>query len=237
MTTYFIHGFLESPAMWEGYLSSFASPRLLTLPGHGNLIDQQCPSNMQGIAESLMNEINTTEPHQIIGHSMGGYLIPFLVQLGAQPKRIGIFHSKLGADDDAKKIQRQRAIDLVQGNKSLYVRTMITHLFSDKFKVKGYQTIEELIRQANMINESNIIACQRAMMARSCGIETIRSKQIPTHFFAGGKDEGVPMELVQSEAQALQPYSTIRKEDEIGHMGQWEAPQAVAEWLKDHFID
>ncbi len=237
MTTYLIHGFLESPSMWEGYLSFFNNPRLLTIPGHGNLVDQQCPSNMQGIAESLLNDINTSEPHQIIGHSMGGYLIPFLVQLGAQPKRIGIFHSKLGADEDSKKIQRLRAIELVQGNKSLYVRTMITHLFTDKFKVKGYQTIEELIRQANMISESNIIACQRAMMERPCGIEIVKSKQIPTHFFAGGKDEGIPLALVQSEALKLEPNSTIRSEDEIGHMGQWEAPQAVLEWLNDHFLD
>lgn len=237
MTTYFIHGFLESPSMWEGYLSLFEKPCLLTIPGHGNQMDQQCPSQMKDIAESLLNDINTSEPHQIIGHSMGGYLIPFLVQLGAQPKRIGIFHSKLGADDNEKKIQRQRAIDLVQGNKSLYVRTMITHLFSDKFKVKGYQIIEELIRHANKMSESNIIACQRAMLERPCGIEIIRSKQIPTHFFAGSKDEGIPISIVQSEALKLQPNSSIRKEEEIGHMGQWEAPKAVVEWMKNHFID
>lgn len=223
--------------MWDGYLSLFKNPQLLTIPGHGHLIDHQCPSQMQGIAEFLIKEINTSEPHQIIGHSMGGYLIPLLVTLGAQPKRIGIFHSKLGADDDVKKIQRQRAIDLVQGNKPLYIRTMITHLFSDKFKVKGYQIIEELIHQANMISESNIIACQKAMMERSSGIDVIRSKQIPTHFFAGGRDEGIPIALIQSEAKALQPNSTLRSEIEIGHMGQWEAPHAVKEWMKDHFMD
>lgn len=237
MTTYFIHGFLESPEMWGFCKHLFPDAHYLSLPGHGIRLNESCPPAMLDIAKILIGDIQIKEPHQIIGHSMGGYLIPSLIQLGAQPSKVGVFHSKLGADDDSKKIQRQRAIDLVQGNKSLYVRTMITHLFSDKFKVKGYQTIEELIDEANRICESTIISCQKAMMERSCGIEIVHSKQIPTHFFAGGRDEGIPIAIVQSEVAELQPYSTLRIDHEIGHMGQWEASKAVIKWLQDYFID
>ena len=237
MTTYFIHGFLESPDMWKFCSLKFPNARHLSLPGHGQRIHEFCPDTMEGIAEVLIMDIDASEPFQIIGHSMGGYLLPYLLRLGLNPSRLGIFHSKIGADDEAKKSQRQRAIDLVQENKSLYIRTMITHLFSDGFKVKKYQEIERLIQEANAVNADTIAACQKAMMNRVCNLDYLAGKQIPIHFFAGEKDAGIPINQVHSEAMKLSPLSTLDVQEGIGHMGQWESPQAVILWLEKYFLD
>lgn len=237
MTTYFIHGFLENPEMWAFCDSLFPDAINLSLPGHGKRIDGFCPDTMEGIGEVLIKDINANEPFQIIGHSMGGYLLPSLLHLGLNPTRLGVFHSKIGADDEAKKTQRQRAIDLVQENKSLYVRTMITHLFSDSFKVKKYHEIERLIHEASAISADTIVACQKAMMQRSCSLIFLKEKQIPIHFFAGDKDAGIPIEQVQIEAMRLSPLATLDIQAGIGHMGQWESPNAALQWLEKYFID
>ncbi len=236
MITYFIHGFLESPEMWKFCASQFPNARYLSMPGHGVLLNEECPDSMEGIALALLKDFDTSQSFQIIGHSMGGYLIPHLLHLGLLPIRIGIFHSKLGADDEEKKKQRQRAIDLVHDNKSLYVRTMITHLFSDGFKVKRYQVIEQLISEANSVTAETIVACQKAMLSRSCGIQKTKENQIPVHYFAGAKDAGIPLEQIHSEISKLHPFATLDIEEDIGHMGQWESPDAVMRWLNKYFI-
>lgn len=223
--------------MWKFCASQFPNARYLSIPGHGILINQECPETMEGIAAALFKDFDTSQSFQIIGHSMGGYLIPHLLQLGLHPLRIGIFHSKLGGDDDTKKAQRQRAIDLVQDNKSLYVRTMITHLFSDGFKVKRYQEIERLIDEANAVSAHTIVSCQKAMLSRSCGINSAKQKQIPIHYFAGAKDAGIPLEQIHSEISKLHPFATLDVEEDIGHMGQWESPNSVIVWLNKYFID
>ncbi len=231
MKTYFIHGFLESPKMWDFCLAQFQEAQCLSLPGHGDKIDLACPENMAEIAEILLNEIDADQPYQIIGHSMGGYLIPSSIQLGARPVKIGLFHSRVGADDSEKKAQRKRAIDLVQDNKSLYIRTMITHLFSDGFKVKKYHVIDRLIEEANQIDVSNIIACQKAMMNRSCGLSTILESKISSHYFAGSKDNSVTLAQISEEIIQMNSISTLRIEENIGHMGHWERPEAALDWL------
>jgi pimeloyl-ACP methyl ester carboxylesterase len=236
MTTYFIHGFLESPDMWKFCSLKFPNARYLSLPGHGRRLNELCPDTIEGIAEVLIMDIEANEPFQIIGHSMGGYLLPYLLRLGLNPSRLGIFHSKIGADDETKKSQRQRAIDLVQENKSLYVRTMITHLFSDSFKVKKYQEIEKLIHEANAISANTIIACQKAMMNRTCNLDFLKEKQILLHFFAGDKDAGIPVEQVYSESIKLSTLATLDIQEGIGHMGQWESPNTALQWLEKYFI-
>lgn len=122
-------------------------------------------------------------------------------------------------------------------NKSLYVRTMITHLFSDGFKVKRYQVIEQLISDANSVTAETIVACQKAMLSRSCGIQKTQENQIPVHYFAGAKDAGIPLAQIHTEIAQLNPYATLEIQEDIGHMGQWESPNDVKQWLNKYFID
>jgi surfactin synthase thioesterase subunit len=217
--------------MWDFCREKFPQGEFLSLPGHGDKIATACPETMEEIAALLFREMDTTAPFQIIGHSMGGYLIPSLISAGARPVQIGLFHSKIGADDNEKKIQRQRAIDLVKDNKALYIRTMITHLFSDRFKVKKYHEIDRLIEEANHIDVSNIIACQKAMKNRPCGISTLFESKIPIHYFAGEKDNSVTLDQIMEERSQLNQFSSIRVEEKIGHMGQWECPHSAIDWL------
>ena len=230
MRIYLIHGFLESPKMWDFTSSINGDFAFLSLPGHGDLINTPCPDKMENIGQMIMNQIDTSVPYAIIGHSMGGYLLGTLVHLGAQPQWLGLFHSKLGCDDDAKKMQRSRAIDLVEENKNLYIRTMISNLFPEAFKVKKYNIIDMLVQDAFEISSDTIQNCQRAMMGRSNFIEEVKSLNIPIHFFGGSEDLSVALSDVQNE-DALLTNSTLTIAEEVGHMGQWECPDLAWQWI------
>ena len=114
---------------------------------------------------------------------------------------------------------------------------MVTHLFSYGFKVKRYQLIERLVSEANTVTAETIVACQKAMLGRSCGIQKTKENQIPVHYFAGAKDAGIPLAQIHTEIAQLYPFATLDVQEDIGHMGQWESPYDVIQWLYKYFID
>ena len=230
MRVYFIHGFLESPKMW-GFAADLSSDfSYLSLPGHGDRINDTCPDNMTDIAKIILQDIDNTQPYALIGHSMGGYLTGELVALGARPQWIGMFHSKFKSDTEQKKAQRARAIDLVVENKNLYMRTMISNLFSDAFRVKKYHVIDQLVEEAFLIQAETVQHCQRAMMNRKDHIDLIDALQVPVHYFAGDLDQSVPLEDVWEESKRL-PQSTLQIIENIGHMGQFECAEDSGNWI------
>jgi pimeloyl-ACP methyl ester carboxylesterase len=231
---YFIHGFLEDSSMWKSLVPKSASHHLLELPGHGNRTEEPCPSSMSAIAEDLIRQLDVSKPFNLIGHSMGGYLIGEMVNMGIQPKQIGLFHSKLSNDDAEKQEQRQRAIDLVAKDKTLYIRTMITNLFPAHNKEEFREIISALVTQANSIHTSTIQACQRAMKERKGGLDSVRKLGIPVHYFSGANDTSISEEQLLLEMATL-PSFTHQSFPDLGHMGQWENPDASRQWIDTHF--
>ena len=232
MTTYFIHGFLEDNTMWSDIdIPPSLQPVFIELPGHGLRLNEACPADMSEMARTLLPLFSATE-FQIIGHSMGGYLISSLIENGLRPKRIGLFHSKLGEDHSDKKAQRLRAMELVKENKSLYIHTMITNLFSSSLRAEMEEKITSLIQSAQSISIDTIIHCHRAMLHRTSGIDLTRHLSIPTYYFAGMEDHSVPFDQIQSEVAAIGTLAQVTAHPQLGHMGQWESPKAVQEWLQ-----
>jgi pimeloyl-ACP methyl ester carboxylesterase len=162
---------------------------------------------------------------------MGGYLMGELVALGARPQWIGMFHSKFKSDTEQKKAQRARAIDLVVENKNLYMRTMISNLFSDAFRVKKYHVIDQLVEEAFLIQAETVQHCQRAMMNRVNHLNSVEALQIPVHYFAGDLDQSVPLEDILEESQKLS-FSTLQIIENVGHMGQWECTEDSVHWIR-----
>ena len=230
MRIYFIHGFLENPKMWDFAAELSSEKYFLSLPGHGDRIMDSCPDNMTEIGQIILQDIDTSKPYAIIGHSMGGYLLGELVSLGARPEWIGMFHSKFRSDNEAKKAQRARAIELVVENKNLYMRTMISNLFSDAFKVKKYHLIDQLVEEAFQIHAETVQNCQRAMMQRQDRIELIETLQIPVHYFAGNMDTSVTIAEIEQEHLKIK-NSHLQIIEDIGHMGQWECPELAKQWI------
>jgi len=235
MTTYFIHGFLEDNSMWEKiHFPPQMQPRFIEIPGHGNKLHDSCPEKMIEIAQLIAPELEDTE-FNIIGHSMGGYLIGSLLEIGIRPQKIGLFHSKLGEDHAQKREQRRRAIDLVKENKLLYIKTMISNLFSPDQKESFKEIIGVLVQHALPISIETITHCQLAMMNRMDGISIVRELSIPTFYFAGNQDQSVPMEQIDGEKKLLAELAQVTKIQDIGHMGHIEAPHAFSDWMEKNF--
>ncbi len=221
--------------MWESLcIPHSLSPVYVDIPGHGKKINSHCPSSLLEIAQLIGNELHDLD-FQIIGHSMGGYLIGSLLQLGFRPKKIGLFHSKLGQDNEEKRQQRERAIQLVQENHSLYVRTMISNLFSPQWRESFSSPIEDLILHAQKISVSTIVNCHRAMRDRANAIELVQSLEIPCYYFAGEEDQSIPLHQLKNESSQLQALAHLTTYPAIGHMAQWENPKAAADWILSNF--
>ena len=221
--------------MWETLcIPPSLSPVYIDIPGHGKKINSHCPSSLLEIAQLIGNEIHDVD-FQIIGHSMGGYLIGCLLQLGFRPKKIGLFHSKLNQDNEEKRQQRERAIQLVQENHSLYVRTMISNLFSPQWKDSHSSPIENLILQAQKISVSTIVNCHTAMRDRASAIERLKTLEIPCFYFAGQEDQSIPIAQIDDEVMQLQPFAHLTTVPSIGHMGQWENPPLAQNWVLANF--
>ncbi len=231
MRVYLIHGFLENPKMWDFTSKLDAEFTRISLPGHGDWIKKPCPGSMEEIAQEILAQIDTNQPYGIIGHSMGGYLLGELVKQGSRPHWIGLFHSKLSEDEEQKKEQRKRAIELVAENKNLYIRTMISNLFPEAFKVKKYHVIDELVTDAFQIDTTTIQQCQRAMMNRSNHIQLVESLLIPVYYFGGSMDTSVAQKDIESE-QKLFTSSQVTMIEDVGHMGQWECPDLAKNWIQ-----
>ncbi len=221
--------------MWESLcIPHSLSPVYVDIPGHGKKINSHCPSSLLEIAQLIGNEIHDLD-FQIIGHSMGGYLIGSLLQLGFRPKKIGLFHSKLGQDNEEKRQQRERAIQLVQENHSLYVRTMISNLFSPQWRESFSSPIEDLILHAQKISVSTIVNCHTAMRDRANALQLAQSLEIPCYYFAGQEDQSIPIAQINDEVMHLEPFAHLTTAPSIGHMGQWENPQLAQRWILGNF--
>jgi pimeloyl-ACP methyl ester carboxylesterase len=204
------------------------------LPGHGTGPSLPEASTMRAYVEKIALQLPSSADDRwcLVGHSMGGYLASSLAS--TFPWRmagLALFHSKAGADNDAKKQDRLRAIATVRENKALYVRGMINGTFHPDNRKSMSILIDQLVQKAMHIPTEAIVAAQEAMIERPDRLNDLRKLDIPIHFFAGAEDQAVPLAVIREEVLQL-PQSTLQVCAEAGHMGQWEKPEEVIRFIE-----
>ncbi|MDW8332525.1 MAG: alpha/beta hydrolase, partial [Cyclobacteriaceae bacterium] len=136
-----LHGFCERKEMWlplADALSPLATVIGIDLPGYGSS-DYMDGADLEIYAGAVHEVLNTENARQVVmvGHSMGGYVtLAFAEKYPTCIQGMGLFHSHPYADDEARKTNRLKAIELVKEYGSeRYIRELFSGLFTSAFKV------------------------------------------------------------------------------------------------------
>ena len=231
-----LHGFCEDNRIWEHWRHRFPGCQLIRidLPGFGQTPINEAYSITE-MARSVAVALNQAGIQKciLIGHSMGGYV--GLAFASLYPDRLiglGLFHSHPYADTPETKEARLKRKQFVEQNGSApYVRQVIPGLFAPESVDLHPNTIEELIRRAEHYPARGITNALQAMHDRPDRSEVLEDLAVPVLFIVGKKDQAVP-EAFSMKQLGLPNISAIHIDEEVGHMGMFEAAESCLQKIK-----
>lgn len=225
-----LHGYLESLDIWNKFsdqLSGKFSVISIDLPGHGQsgiLSDTHTMELMAEAVEAVLNKLQI-DKCVLIGHSMGGYVtMAFAGLFNERLYGYSLFHSTPFADNQEKKQNRDREIDLVnQGKKDLIFKTNVPKAFADDNHEILKSEIERAIEIAYNTPDEGMKAVLEGMKLRFDRHEEFTNSKIPLLLILGKKDNYISFDVIKEKI-------TPGKNGEIfvlqnsGHMGFIEEP-------------
>ena len=229
-TLVLLHGFLEERGMWDGYAEALAKHYTVIcvdLLGQGETGCLGYVHTMHDHTEAVGAVLNAegVNDFKVVGHSMGGYVALELAHM--YPERINalvLFHSTAYEDSQTRKLDRERVIELVKRNKSIYVKTVIPSLFADGNRDNLNENINELAEIAQSFTDQGIIANIRGMMERHPRLDVLRSSLFEKLLLHGELDSVIPTSDMEKLA-VLNENIDLEIVNGIGHMGHLEAPE------------
>lgn len=237
-TVLLLHGFLEERGMWNQFtdeLSKIYNVIAVDLLGQGETGNLGYVHSMEDHAAAVATVLDAekVETFTVVGHSMGGYVALALAeQLPALTKKLVLFHSTAYPDSEERKKDRERVIDLVKRNKSVYVRTVIPSLFAEHTRTELQSEIQDIIDTANGFTEQGIVANIRGMMERKDRSDILKNTDYPKLILHGELDSVIPTKSLEKLA-ALNSNISLQVVSNIGHMGHLEAPEKCLQVISD----
>lgn len=234
-----IHGFCEDSSVWEGILTGLKDIPVIAadLPGFG-ASDLPSESSVEYYAAAVVQALDALgiSRFYLMGHSLGGYVaLEILAGHGGRLAGAGLIHSHPLADGTERLAARRRGIELLQtGKKDLYVSQLFPGLFAPAFAQAHPETVQTLIENGRRQSTEGIIAALEAMMGRKDHQLTLKHAPCPLLFIAGTEDTLIPAEVTWNSA-LLPDMARVEMLPGVGHMGMYEAPEAVVTAIKIFF--
>lgn len=167
-----LHGFLENSSMWENLTPHLIKRNRvisIDLLGHGKTGCLGYVHSMDLMADAVNAVLKKLRIRrvQIIGHSMGGYVALALCDAFPQKvKALCLMNSSSRPDSEAKKTNRDRAIEAVKKNYKTFVRISVSNLFNPENRSILKQEIEDVIKEALKTPIQGIVAALEGMKNR-----------------------------------------------------------------------
>ena len=170
----------------------------------------------------------------LIGHSMGGYItLAFAENYPNFLSGFGLIHSTAFADNEEKKMVREKAIELMDAyGPHHFLRNTIPNLFGRNFKERYPEKINALIESSANFTKESLQQYYKAMMLRPDRTNVLKSNQLPILFVAGREDVAVPLDDILKQV-SLPNISYLYVLQNTGHMGMWEEPEKLNKQLLD----
>jgi pimeloyl-ACP methyl ester carboxylesterase len=194
---------------------------------------------MEAYADELHRLLSTAGVTRctLVGHSMGGYIaLKFAEKYPAMLEGFGLFHSIAFADDDSKKEQREKIVELLrtQGAQS-FLRHTGANMYGQRYKELYPERVQEHIVRYGKLPTEALVAGVEAMRERTEGTEVLARMPFPVLFIIGMQDDIIPFERsMEMVSYPKKSYPMILAE--AGHMGMVERPDASARiihWYMD----
>ncbi|MFT4153738.1 alpha/beta fold hydrolase [Parafilimonas sp.] len=240
-----LHGFAETYTIWRNQFNFLKDYFQLIVPdlpgsgesglfktGKGNLSIDELADSVYAI---IINE--NIGRCIMLGHSMGGYVtLSFAERYADKLKAFGFVHSTAYADNEEKKQNRQRAIEIMEAYGSYaFLKTVTPNLFTAAFKEKHAEVVKRLIEDGKHFKKENLQQYYYAMMGRADKTYLLRNNISPVLFVLGEEDMAAPLSDVLKQVHEPEiAYIHIMKN--MAHASMLEAPEKLNAILKN-FID
>ena len=237
----FLHGFCETSEMWQPFAEKFSKNfRVICpdLPGFGESPLESEHLSLEETAvllEEWMEE-NGIESPFIIGHSLGGYIALAILELmGRQIKGIALIHSTSFADDEEKKLTRNKTIQFIkkQGLEN-FVTTFVPQLFTPGTRDIFKEEIELAVKQAKRSSLKALISYSETMRDRKSRFVVLKEYSGPKLLIAGTEDGAVKIASSRLQKGVFSQYYEL---EGVGHMGQVEREKELIEILSKFIQD
>ena len=194
-----LHGFLESNWMWQEIapvLTAKARIIQIELLGHGLTDCTGYVHEMDEMAEAVEAVLKSLKIRKvsIVGHSMGGYVaLAFADLFPDMVRKLVLYQSTARSDDEWKKKDRLRAIDIIKQNHESFIRQSIPMLFRPKNRAIFKEKIAILKTEALKTSKQGVIAALQGMRTRPNRELILKFAPYPVHIIAGDKDPRIPI--------------------------------------------
>ena len=228
-----IHGFAEDHSIWSvqtELLQKKFKVLSFDLPVNNAFDPSVCEDfSMEFFALSI-NKILLKENLEkciMIGHSMGGYVA--LAFAGLFPKKLiglGLVHSNVYKDDEAKIATRKKAITLMEKTgKVPFLEATYSGLFYNLAAAKAM--IAQLLLIAKKFDVFTLVGYSKAMMQRQDSTLLIQNLSVPVLFIIGKHDKIIPFKIALCQSH-LAPLSYVYILRGTAHMGMLEECEKTA---------
>jgi len=230
-----LHGFLESKNIWKNqidFFNQYNTNICIDLLGHGASEDTSGIYTMDLQAELVVAILqkHKISDYYIVGHSMGGYvLLSLLKKVSAKILGVVLLNSTSYPDTQARKLNRDRAIKILETQKVNYIRMGIVNLFSAPSRSKFNHEIEDLVKQAQGISKEGIKASLLGMKLRVNCADILKNYEGEKLIISGKSDPVILLKNSISEAEATKCEHFIL---EGGHMSYLEQVEMLNFKLK-----
>jgi len=229
-TVLLIHGFLEDSTMWVD-LTSHIDKRYrviaVDLLGHGKSDCYGYVHTMEDQADMLFALISELRLRKVslVGHSMGGYIALAFAELYPDNVRsLILLNSSAQPDSEERKINRDRAIDVVKKNSNAFIRMATQNLFDKHAHNLFADKIEAFTQQALKTPLQGIIASLEGMKIRIDREALLHFSPYPKLIIASENDTIIPLNDIKNQVSGAEVtfeiipgghVSTIEQEPKI----------------------
>ena len=234
-----LHGFLENQHMWNELIPEFSKKhRVITIDllGHGQTESLGYLHTMEDQADMVHDVLSHLRIRKAIfvGHSMGGYIALAFAELYPEfMKGLVLLNSTSRADNEERKINRDRAIKAVKKDYTAFVRLSIANLFSENNRAVLIETIEKVKLEALKTPLQGIVAALEGMKIRKDREVLLHFGQFPKLLILGEKDPVLNYEENRDQIENTNVKLVTLPDGHMSHMeNQSEVLKAIVEFLK-----
>ena len=233
----FLHGFCEDSTIWNPVVESLKETYTclaIDLPGFGNSQDVSFGSinEVANQVHALLENEKISDPI-IFGHSLGGYILAEYLHLFQDIGGAVFIHSTAYADSDAKKINRQKAIDFVNRNGTApFYRAFLSNLTAPEHTERLLPSLERMVHNTP---QSSVTDGLKAMRDRKDRVDALRNSKCPILFLHGELDAYYPLESILRQAASCEA-AQIDVIPNVGHLSMLEDKKKCLMVIR-HFLD